>query len=99
MPENPNDLVFLGEKQKILAILKEWNFSKEQDESFLRDNINYDEEIFILKLLISNVHDRLVSNAKDRFFGAEYMKKMLASQNIDFNRVNTLYDKNRTNLN
>jgi hypothetical protein len=92
-PQDSNDLVYRGVKQKILTFLQQLNLSQEQDKTAIRETVNYDNEIFILKLLISNVHDKLVANAKDRFFDAEYMKRLLASQNIDLNKLNSLYDK------
>lgn len=92
-PENSSSLVYLGVRQRILAFLQELHLDEEQNKTSTRETVNYENEIFILKLIISNVHDKLVSNAKDRFFDAEYMKRLLVSQNIDLGRLSTLYDK------
>ncbi|USK36474.1 hypothetical protein LIT25_27325 (plasmid) [Bacillus sp. F19] len=92
-PEDQDDLVYLGVRNKILASLKEWSIKKTPDKSTLKNEVKYDDEIFIIKMLISKIHDSLIRNAKDRFFDAEYMKKLLVAQNIELEKLNVLYDK------
>lgn len=39
-----------------------------------------DDETFVLRLLIADVHNVLINNAKQTFFNAEYMRKVVVNQ-------------------
>ncbi|ALO39058.1 hypothetical protein UZ73_12760 [Alcaligenes faecalis] len=55
----------------------------------------YDDEIFVLKLLLADVHDAAVRNSKEYFLNAEYARKLLSS-NADQQKLQNLYDRIRT---
>lgn len=55
----------------------------------------YDDEIFVLKLLLADVHDASVRNSKEFFLNAEYARKLLSS-NSDQQKLQSLYDRIRT---
>lgn len=59
------------------------------------DSEQYDDEIFVLKLLLADVHDASVRNSKEFFLNAEYARKLLSS-NADQQKLQDLYDRIRT---
>ena len=44
----------------------------------------YDKEIFVLKLVMAGVHEKLVGSSKETFYNAEYITKYLLSQKSIF---------------
>ncbi len=61
----------------------------------ISDPEQYDDEIFVLKLLLADVHDASVRNSKEFFLNAEYARKLLSS-NVDQQKLQDLYDRIRT---
>lgn len=61
----------------------------------ISDPEQYDDEIFVLKLLLADVHDASVRNSKEFFLNAEYARKLLSS-NGDQQKLQELYDRIRT---
>ncbi|UEG53558.1 putative lipase [Mucilaginibacter daejeonensis] len=48
----------------------------------LDDENKYNDEIFVLKLLIADVHNRNISSAKNSFYNAEFIRKVIVARNI-----------------
>lgn len=46
----------------------------------LSDNEQYEEEIFVLKMIVADIAKQSRENAKELFFNAEYMRKLLRSK-------------------
>lgn len=46
----------------------------------LIDNERYEEEIFVLKMIVADIAKQSRDNAKELFFNAEYMRKLLSSK-------------------
>lgn len=46
----------------------------------LTDNEQYEEEIFVIKMIVANIAKQTRDNAKELFFNAEYMRKLLSSR-------------------
>lgn len=55
----------------------------------------YDKEIFVLKLMLADVHETLVGSSKETFYNAEYITKYLLSQKINLSHIEALYTKIR----
>ena len=55
----------------------------------------FDDEIFVLKLLLADVHDASIRNSKEFFLNAEYARKFLSSRS-DQEKLQNLYDRIRT---
>jgi len=55
----------------------------------------YDDEIFVLKLMLADVHEASIRNSKEYFLNAEYARKLLSSA-ADQQQLKVLYDKIRT---
>jgi hypothetical protein len=55
----------------------------------------YDDEVFVLKLLLADVHNATVKHSKEHFLNAEYARKLFSSS-ADQEKLRVLYDKIRT---
>lgn len=55
----------------------------------------YDDEVFVLKLLLADVHDASIRNSKEFFLNAEYARKLLSSRS-DQEKLEDLYERIRT---
>ncbi|MFY1930768.1 ABC-three component system protein [Achromobacter xylosoxidans] len=55
----------------------------------------FDDEIFVLKLLLADVHDASIRNSKEFFLNAEYARKYLSSRS-DQEKLQNLYGRIRT---
>lgn len=74
---------FLKEQQ-IQSIV---NYEKFNDEG------QYDEEIFVLKLIMADIHSTLLSSSKMAFYNAEFTLRKLKSLGVDINTLEPLYTK------
>lgn len=61
----------------------------------LKDPTQYNDEVFVLKLLLADVHNANVTHSKEHFLNAEYARKLFSST-ADQNKLKTLYEKIRT---
>ena len=55
----------------------------------------YNDEIFVLKLILADVHNATVKQSKEHFLNAEYARKLFSSA-ADQEKLRVLYDKVRT---
>jgi pimeloyl-ACP methyl ester carboxylesterase len=62
----------------------------------LDDEGKYNDEIFVLKLLIADVHNKNISSAKNSFYNAEFIRKVIVAKNIisldDFQQLYNLIE-------
>ena len=56
------------------------------------DNKQYDDEYFVFKLVIADVHKRITGHAKEYFYNAELIRKIFTSD-IDRKNLDELYKK------
>lgn len=61
----------------------------------LESPTQYDDEVFVLKLMLADVHNATVKHSKEHFLNAEYARKLFASS-ADQEKLRGLYDKIRT---
>lgn len=66
--------------------------SIENHEKF-NDQGQYDEEIFVLKLIMADIHSTLLSSSKMAFYNAEFTLRKLKSLGVDINTLEPLYTK------
>jgi hypothetical protein len=88
-----------------IAILATLNFLEEFSKSNmpggalkvqrLEDPSQYKDEIFVLKLLLADVHNSSITHSKEHFLNAEYARKLFSSS-ADQNKLQILYEKIRT---
>ncbi|MCO4858844.1 GPI inositol-deacylase [Herbaspirillum sp. WGmk3] len=55
----------------------------------------FNDEYFVLKLLVADVHNAVVSHSKEHFLNAEYARKLFSSS-ADQKKLKDLYDRIRT---
>lgn len=61
----------------------------------LDSDTQYDQEYFVLKLLLADVHNSTIKNSKEHFLNAEYARKLFSSAS-DQKVFNDLYSKIRS---
>lgn len=61
----------------------------------LESPTQYDDEVFVLKLMLADVHNATVKHSKEHFLNAEYARKLFASSS-DQEKLRSLYDRIRT---
>lgn len=61
----------------------------------LTDDGQFKDEVFVLKLLLADVHNASVKNCKRHFLNAEYVRKLFSSS-ADQEKLQALYNKIRT---
>lgn len=66
--------------------------SVENHEKF-NDDGQYDEEIFVLKLIMADIHSTLLSSSKIAFYNAEFILRKLSSLGEDLKNLEPLYTK------
>ncbi len=60
----------------------------------LEDDTDYDDELFVLKLISADIHRSSIRDAKEVFLNAEYIRKIFSSSS-DQKRLSELYSKIR----
>ncbi|PED69143.1 hypothetical protein CN680_12155 [Bacillus pseudomycoides] len=95
-PDSTSSIVYCGVKQKLEEFLKEVQYGEDMRPKKYKDDGELDDELFVLKLLIADVHNRLVLDAKQYFFTAEYMKKAVISAGYSQNDLMELYENIET---
>lgn len=91
-PETKNSIVYKGIKRDLDTYVKDNKFSKEMKPKKFIDDGQLDDELFVLKLLIANVHNSLINDSKQNFFNAEYMIRAMTSRGHDMEELNQLYE-------
>jgi len=92
-PDNDNDNVLIAIKEELKDYIIKIHNRKEQNKAQFNDKGQYDQEIFVLKLLIADVHDTLISSSKEAFFSAEYAVRQLTAMGIEIEELASLYRK------
>ncbi|PEA82443.1 ABC-three component system protein [Bacillus pseudomycoides] len=95
-PDSTSSIVYCGVKQKLEEFLKEVQYGEDMRPKKYKDDGELDDELFVLKLLIADVHNKLVLDAKQYFFTAEYMKKAVISAGYSQNDLMELYENIET---
>lgn len=79
-----NELHILLQEQNIQSI--------KIDERFV-DSGQYDEEIFVLKMFMADIHSILMDGSKQAFFNAEFAIRKLIAQGVNVKELYPLYEK------
>ena len=82
-PESENELVFASIRKYLLDFLNEDKLSKNMTAKKFNDDGSYDEELFVFKLIIADIDKSLINGAKQNFFNAEYITRMLNKDQLD----------------
>jgi hypothetical protein len=73
--------------------LKEQQIQSIENHEKFNDEGQYDEEIFVLKLIMADIHSSLLSSSKIAFYNAEFTLRKLNSLGVDLNTLEPLYTK------
>ncbi|UBZ06382.1 hypothetical protein LDL76_13570 [Salegentibacter mishustinae] len=92
-PANDNDNVLIAVKEELKDFIVKKNNRKKQNKLQFNDIGQYDQEIFVLKLLMADVHNTLISSSKEAFFSAEYAVRQLTAMGIEIEELASLYTK------
>lgn len=94
-PEGPRSIAILA----TLKFLKEFAQNNMPGGALARQQLSdpsqYNDEVFVCKLLLADVHNAIVRHSKEHFLNAEYARKLFSSA-ADQNKLKTLYGKIRT---
>ena len=94
-PDGPRSIAILA----TLKFLKEFSRNHVPGGALalqrLKDSSQYNDEVFVLKLLLADVHNASVMHSKEHFLNAEYARKLF-SCTADQNKLSRLYEKIRT---
>ncbi|HIH8963809.1 ABC-three component system protein [Serratia marcescens] len=91
----PTDRDTLSYKSTLKYVMEINNKTKEKetlDIQNLTDKEMYNDEYFVLKLVIADVHDRITGQAKEYFYNAERARKLFTSDE-DKKDLKYLYDR------
>lgn len=90
-PETKEEIVYQGIKKYLEKLIKTITFEEAMGTKHYADSGVLDDEIFVLKLLIADIHNSLVEDAKQTFFDAEYMVREIISKGFSIDDLDNLY--------
>ncbi|KXJ37388.1 hypothetical protein AX282_20520 [Bacillus spizizenii] len=90
-PESTDSIVYRGIRRDLDEFVKELMFTEEMKPQKFIDDGKLDDEIFVLKLLIADIHKSLIEDSKQTFFNAEYMVRALVNKGYSLEDLNELY--------
>lgn len=93
-PENSENTTFVAVKDLILSYINNYSGSSPFEIQKLPDHKSYDDELFVLKLIVADIHNSSIKNAKEVFLNAEYARKYFNSE-ADQKKLSDLYEKIR----
>ncbi|MEC4049322.1 ABC-three component system protein [Flavobacterium sp. SUN046] len=73
-------------------ILKEQSIQSITNGERFVDTGQFDEEIFVLKMLMADIHKTLMNGSKQAFFNAEFAIRKLNAQGVNIEELNPLYE-------
>lgn len=93
-PEGMGSTVFIAVKELILDFTLNDSGMSHLVIQTLPDDNKYNDELFVLKLLMADIHNSSIRDAKEVFLNAEYTRKIFSSKS-DQQRLSELYEKVR----
>lgn len=93
-PENATSTIFVAVKKIILDFEKNDPGLSTLEIKHLEDETDFDDELFVLKLISADIHKTTIREAKEAFLNAEYIRKIF-SNNSDQKRLAELYTRIR----
>jgi len=93
-PESPASTTVIAVKQIILDFEKNDPGLSTLEIKQLEDEADFDDELFVVKLISADIHSTTIREAKEAFLNAEYIRKIFSSAS-DQKRLSELYAKIR----
>ena len=94
-PESTNSTTYIAVRQIVLDFEKNDPGISNLEIQHLEDDSDFNDELFVLKLISSDIHKSSIRDAKEVFLNAEYIRKIFSSVS-DQKRLSELYSKIRT---
>lgn len=92
-PSTPKSVIVDAVVNELTTFLnKESIKSIQLGEPFV-DSGQFDEEVFVLKMLMADIHATLMGGSKQAFFNAEFAVRKLNAQGVDVKELTPLYEK------
>ena len=93
-PDSPNNTTFVAVKKLIIGYINNDPGTSPFEIQKLPDQNSYDDELFVLKLIVADIHNSSIRKAKEVFLNAEYARKYFNSE-ADQKKLSELYEKIR----
>ena len=93
-PEHSTSTTVIAVKQIILDFEKSDPGLSTFEIKQLEDEADFDDELFVVKLIFAGIHNTTIREAKEAFLNAEYIRKIFSSTS-DQKRLSELYAKIR----
>lgn len=81
-PDSSKELIFVSVEKKITKFLEEQKIYENIKVKKFNDKGIYDDELFVVKLMVADIDTILISGAKQKFYNAEYLTKILSSDQL-----------------
>jgi hypothetical protein len=81
-PVNDNDSIYLAVREILLSVVSEQEVSEALNIKKLPAEDTFDNECFVLKLILGEVHHRNIKSAKQYFYAAEFLRKLVISKKL-----------------
>lgn len=94
-PEGPRSIAILATLKFLQEFSQNSMLGGTLAHQRLKDPSQYNDEVFVLKLLLADVHNASVMHSKEHFLNAEYARKLFSST-ADQDKLRALYQKIRT---
>jgi len=93
-PESSTGTTYIAVRQIILDFEKNDPGISNLEIQQLEDDTDFDDELFVLKLISADIHKTSIRDSKEVFLNAEYIRKIFSSAS-DQKRLSELYSKIR----
>lgn len=90
-PESKESIVYQGIRKNLLEFKNDLQYSEDMKTVKFEDDGKLDDENFVLKLLIADIHHHLIKDSKQTFFNAEYMVRTITNQGYSLDDLEELY--------
>lgn len=92
-PTDEEDIVFLFVKKTLEKNIQEMKLKKEMLLKELEDPSKYDDEDFVLKLIIADIHSTQIDDAKGLYYNADTVNRQYRDNDDDFAALKDIYFK------
>ena len=93
-PEKKDKINYVAVRKHLIDFINDNNLQHNLEVKEFIDQGQLDEQLFVIKLLIADVHNTLIRGAKETFFNAEYMRKYITRYGPQMmDKLSSLYVK------
>jgi len=93
VPDNDEDVVVHAMVKELKEFLNKLNIEAIDNVEEFVDKGQYNNEVFVLKLLLADVHETLIDSSKVAFYSAEFTIRKLTALGVKVDKLMSLYAK------